>query len=89
MAEWQVTATTIYCDAVDEHVTIMVNNDWSTRCVGHSTKYGQTMRKETARSLKKRSKALGRELGCQGPECSRILKYRDKLQAEQQAETKA
>ena len=33
MLDWRVTATTIYCDAVDANVTIMVYKDRSTKCV--------------------------------------------------------
>ena len=87
MVNWQVTATTIYCDAVDDDITIMVSKDGSTRCVGYK-KYAETITKETAKELKKRAKKLGRELRCEGPECSRVIAYRDKVFAEQ-AEAKS
>ena len=35
MVNWQVTVTTIYCDAVDDDVTLMVNKDWTTKCVSY------------------------------------------------------
>ncbi len=35
-AKWQITATTIHCDLVDDFVTIMVYKDWSTKCVWYS-----------------------------------------------------
>jgi hypothetical protein len=31
VGDWQITATTIYCDAVDDDVTIIVYKDWSTK----------------------------------------------------------
>jgi len=90
MVDWQVTATTVYCDAVDDDVTIIVYKDWSTRCVGYYKKYGDNViNKETAKALKQRSKKSGRALRCEGPECRRVIVYRDKLRAEEAAaETK-
>ncbi|MCJ7791782.1 MAG: hypothetical protein MUP49_05195 [Dehalococcoidia bacterium] len=41
--DWQVTATTIYCDAVDDDVTILVYKDWSTKCTGYK-KYVESLR---------------------------------------------
>ena len=84
MVNWQVTATTIYCDAVDGDITIMVYKDGSIRCVGYK-KYVESITKETAKELKKRAKKLGRELRCEGPECSRVIAYRDKVFAEEAA----
>jgi len=78
LVNWQVTATTIYCDAVDDDVTLMVYKDRSTRCVGYK-KYIESITKETAKELKKRAKKLGRELRCEGPECSKVITYRDEV----------
>ena len=63
VTDWQVTATMIYCDAVDEDVTIMVYKDWSTKCTGYK-KYVESPNKETAKMLKRKAKRLGRNLGC-------------------------
>jgi hypothetical protein len=84
LVNWQVTATTIYCDAVDDDVTLMVYKDRSTRCVGYK-KYIESITKETAKELKKRAKKLGRELRCEGPECVRVIAYRDEAFAEEAA----
>ena len=84
MVDWQVTATTIYCDAVDDDVTIMVYEDWSTRCTGYK-KYVESPNKETAEMLKKKAKQLGRNLRCEGPLDYRVTDYRDKLAAEDEA----
>ena len=51
MVDWQITATTIYCDAVDDEVTILVNKDWSTRCTG-MRKYSES-REESINLVKK------------------------------------
>lgn len=84
MTDWQVTAKTIYCDAVDDDVTIMVYKDWSTRCTGYK-KYVESLNKETAEMLKKKAKRLGRNLRCEGPLDHRVTEYRDKLAAEDKA----
>jgi hypothetical protein len=81
MVDWQVTAITIHCDAVDDEVTIMVYKDWSTGCTGYR-KYGEPD-KETLNLLKKKGKQLKRQLECEGPECRRLVQYKDKLLAEE------
>jgi hypothetical protein len=80
VGDWQVTATTIYCDAVDEDVTIMVYSDGSTRCSGY-IKYVEKANKETARILGVRAKRLNRNLRCEGPQDYRVTDYRDGLAA--------
>jgi len=82
MVDWKVTATTIYCDAVDADVTIMIFKDWAMKCTAYE-KYGQSIARGTARMFKEKGKKLGKELRCEGPECSRVIAYRDKLLAEE------
>jgi hypothetical protein len=84
VADWQVTATTIYSDAVDDEVTILVYKDGSIRCTGYK-KYVENPDKETAQMLKKKGKRLGRNLKCEGPQDSRVTSYRDKLTAEEKS----
>jgi len=81
MVDWQVTATTIYCDAVDDEVTVIVDKDWSLKCTGYS-QYGVPGRGKTAQ-LKKKGSQRKRELGCEGLECQRVVRYREKLIAEE------
>jgi hypothetical protein len=78
--DWQVTATTIYCDAVDDDVRIVVNKDWTTTCTGHG-KYVEGLNKETAKMLKRKSRRMGRNLRCEGPLDYRVTNYRDRLVA--------
>jgi hypothetical protein len=77
MVDWQVTATTIYCDAVDDEITIIVYQDGTVKCTGRQ-KYTQPG-KETAKEMKRKSKQVGKQLGCKEDECSAIIQYRDKL----------
>jgi len=81
MVNWQVTATTIYCDAVDDEVTLMVNKDGSRKCTGYD-KYHQPG-KETSKLLVKKGKKINRKLECEGVECYRVMQYQDKLFAEE------
>ena len=81
MVDWQLTATTIYCDAVADDVTIMVYKDLGTKCTGYK-KYGEGLDKETAKVLRKKAKQLGRNLECEGPQDHRVTDYRDRLVAQ-------
>ena len=81
MVSWQVTATTIYCDAVDDEVTLMVNKDGSTRCTGYHRYHEPD--KDTARLMESKGKQLNRKLECEGPDCYRVVRYKDKIVAEE------
>jgi hypothetical protein len=75
--DWELTATTILCEDVDDEVTIIVNGDGTARCTG-SQKYAGS-NKAAAKELKDRSKKLGRELACKDPGCPTVAKYREEL----------
>ena len=81
MTDWQITATTIYCEYVDAEVTIIVQKDGSARCVEFG-KYGKPDR-DTAALMKKKSSQLNRQLECIGPQCGNVTGYRDRLFAEE------
>lgn len=80
-ANWQVTATTIHCDLVDEDVAIMVNGDWTYRCAWYQ-RYKQKAidggQGGFDRSIRDRIRK------CTGPDCSYVTGYRDKLMKEQE-----
>jgi hypothetical protein len=81
VVNWQLTATTIYCDAVDDEVTLMVHGDWSVKCTGYR-KYSEPS-KVVRNLLKRKSKQLKRQLECVGQECYRVIQYKEKLLAEE------
>ena len=81
MVDWQVTATSIYCNSIDEEVTIMVYKDWSLKCTGYN-KYGEPD-KNTLNILKERSRKSGRQLKCEGLQCQQLTQYKEKLSAEE------
>ena len=78
MVNWQVTATTIYCDAVGDEVTLIVYKDGAVKCTGYK-KYYETSR-ETMNLVKERGKQLNRKLECEGPRCRQAIQYRDNRQ---------
>jgi hypothetical protein len=79
-ASWQLTATTINCDVVDDEATILVYKDWSVKCTGHA-RYASS--REARGLLRKKSPSLGRSLECLGPECPKVIQYREKLLSEE------
>lgn len=82
MVDWQITATTIYCNAVDDEVTIMVYKDWTVKCTGFNKYSGS---REASLKLSKKSTKTRRALECQGIDCERVTGYKDKLKAEEAA----
>lgn len=70
MVNWQITATTVYCDAVNEEVTILVYKDGSVKCTGYE------------KLAKSNQKADG-QLRCVGTQCRRAVEYKEKLLAEE------
>jgi hypothetical protein len=75
--DWEITATTVYCDAVDDEVTLLIYADGTSRCTGRQ-KYAKPD-KETSRAIKNKSRRQGKQLGCSDNDCSRVSQYRDSL----------
>ena len=82
-AMWQITATTIRCDLVDDFVTVMVHKDWSPQCAWYNRHKKKAL--ENRRQKFDRSMRLKMEK-CQGPECSYVTGYRDRLIKEESVE---
>jgi hypothetical protein len=80
MPDWKTTATTIYCNAVDDEVTLIVTADGTARCTGQP-KYAKPG-KETAREMKKKSRKSGKPLSCTGVDCHTVIQYRNRLLGE-------
>ncbi len=77
MVDWEVTATTVYCDDVDDEVTIIVSGNGNVKCTG-AQKYAPSQ-KEAARELKKKSRQKGKTLLCKDASCAKLTGYRDEL----------
>ena len=74
---WQVTATTVHCDVVEDYVTLLIYyDDWRSECA-HYKKHFEAWEKAKG----KKRKELKR---CDGPSSCTILSgYRDKLMKEE------
>ena len=81
MVDWQLTEATFYCDDVGTNVSIRVYQNGSTKCTGYK-KYVENLNRNTAKALELRSEKLGEKLKCCGPDCSRVVEYKDKLFSE-------
>jgi hypothetical protein len=66
--DWEITATTIYCDDVDDEVTLIVHADGTCRCTGSVT-FVKSNKKNRKRKLP----------GCSRDDCPRLKQYRDSL----------
>ena len=80
MADWQITTTTIYCDAIDDEATVLVYADGTLKCTGYNRYFNPD--REAAKLLKQKGKTLNRVLKCSGLKCQWVTGYRDKLIAE-------
>jgi hypothetical protein len=81
MVGWQITAKTIYCDAVDDEVTLLIYKDGTTRCTG-CKKYDEP-NDITRRLIKDKIKKLKRPIQCAGEDCFRVNEYKNKILAEE------
>jgi hypothetical protein len=74
--DWEITATTVNCDAVDDEVTLIIYVDGTCKCTGRD-KYAQPD-KETARVIKKKSRRV-KLVGCCQGDCPRLQQYREQV----------
>jgi hypothetical protein len=81
MTNWQITAKTIFCEAVDDEVTILVYKNGSTRCTGQK-KYDEP-NSITLRTIREKSKLLKRAVKCEGSQCLRVTQYKENILAEE------
>ena len=71
--DWQVTASTLPCDIVDDWVTIMVYPDGAVKC-NHFNRIGPVTRKVQAQ--KDKSAEI---FECKGPDCATAQDYKEKI----------
>jgi hypothetical protein len=75
MNEWEITATTVYCDAIDDEVTLIIYRDGTSRCTWHQ-KHAANDNKGLTR---KKNPRQDKRDTCQGADCSRVTQYRESL----------
>jgi hypothetical protein len=78
MVNWQITAKTLYCEAVADEVTVMVHKNWSVTCTGYR-KPGKGAKKLSD----DKSMPVNRKLNCAGLECPQVMQYIERLRAEE------
>ncbi len=78
---WQITATTIRCDYVDDFVTIMIESDWTAKCVWYRRYKAAYPKAKLSRDVRSKIPL------CKGPECPLVIRYRDKLIKEEKEKT--
>jgi len=71
MSNWQLTATTIFCDTCSGEVTIMVYKDGQVKCTGVSRLPGKS--KKTAPP------------SCSADKCKQVADYKAKLDVEERS----
>jgi hypothetical protein len=88
---WQITASTIYCDIVDSPATIMVYKDWRIDCVHHK-RWGPIRRKNKNGILGLLSRiGIGDPViyipsECPGPlKCSYVCGFREEFARQEKA----
>lgn len=81
-AKWQACVSTIKCDAIQDYVSIMVKNDWSSQCTWY--KQYKAPISEGQKGIKPDRSTKQKINLCQGPSCSWINAYRDQLIKEEQ-----
>jgi hypothetical protein len=80
MVDWEVTATTIFCEAVDDEVTLIVSGNGAAKCSGQQ-KYDNS-KKDIKKTIANKSKSSGKQFGCKGENCATLKQYRDKMLGE-------
>jgi hypothetical protein len=75
MTDWQMTATTIFCEDMNDEVTIMVYKDGKVKCTGYDL--------FTKLSADAKNKKALSNVECHGPVCHRVAAYREKLFSEE------
>jgi hypothetical protein len=81
MADWKMTAKTIFCEAVDDEVTLLLSRDGSIRCTGFK-KYNQP-NSFTLGLIKQKTGRLKRPVKCEGEQCPRVTGYKKQIMAEE------
>jgi hypothetical protein len=81
MSNWQTTAKTIFCEAVDDEVTVMVYKNKSVRCTG-CKKYTEP-NDITRKLVQEKNRRLAKTIKCEGEDCPRVTGYRDAILAEE------
>ena len=75
MVDWEITATTIFCEDVSDEVTLLLSGNGTVNCTGRE-KYARPA-KQVLREMRQKSKKSGKQVKCLEDECPRLRRYRD------------
>jgi hypothetical protein len=81
MADWKITAKTIFCDAVDDEVTLLLYRNGTIRCTG-CKKYNEP-NSITLALIKGKNSHLKKPIKCEGEQCPRVTGYKEQIMAEE------
>lgn len=81
-ADFQAAASTIKCELVDQYVTLVVRNDWSSGCHWYS-QYKEPQEGSSKTKLPKKIRPLLDK--CRGPMCEHVKGFRERLMEEAKA----
>jgi len=81
-AKWQTYVTTIQCDFIRDHVSLMVKNDWTSQCTWYK-RYKEPVSESRNKIIPDKKTRRQIKL-CQGPLCSYVIGCRDRLINEEQ-----
>jgi len=84
-AKWNTCVSTVRCDMINEHVSVMVKNDWTSHCTWY--KQFKDPVPGSPKRIKPDRKTRRKIELCQGPLCSYVSNYRDKLIRDEQEAT--
>jgi hypothetical protein len=81
MADWKITAKTIFCDAVDDEVTLLLYRNGTIRCTG-CKKYSEP-NSITLALIKSKNSRFKKTIKCEGEQCPRVTGYKEQIMAEE------
>jgi hypothetical protein len=80
-ARWKTCVSTIKCDAIGDYISVMVKNDWTSVCTWY--RQNRDVVSEDKRKVSPDRKVRKKIPLCQGPLCSYVTGYRDRLISEE------
>jgi len=78
-AKWAITAKKLWCELIEDYVTLTVTKEWLAKCtwfLKYKARTGQNAPRMNNTVREKINK-------CAGPDCPVVTKYRDRLMAEE------
>ncbi|MBN1191509.1 MAG: hypothetical protein JXA46_17265 [Dehalococcoidales bacterium] len=81
MSDWKITAKTIFCNAVDDEVTLLLHRNGDIHCTGFK-KYNEP-NEITLALIKSKTSLSKKPIKCEGEGCPRVVGYKEQIIAEE------